>query len=412
MSLQIESNARAGRAAGPAPLLDIGFRPFFLLGGLYAAIGIAAWVASLSGALPLPASWPSLFWHGHEMLFGFAAAVISGFLLTAVPGWTGTQRVRGAWLAILVAAWLLGRLALWLAGLLPPAAVALLDLLHLPLLTFFVARPVYLAGKAQNYAFPVLLSLLFAANLLVHGEILGLWSGTARFGLVMGTYAVVLMVTIIGGRVVPAFTRNALRRRGQQADVQSSELFKSAAMIAMLIAMTLELLLLTPWSARPLFFASGIASLSTALLLLLRARGWRVERTLGEPIVWVLHAGQAWLVVAFLIGGLSRFIPAVPGNTAFHALSAGAIGTMTIAFMTRAALGHTGRPLQASPAIVLAYGLVIGGAAVRVLLPMAFPQLYRELLIASGTLWAGGFAIYSVVFFPILTGPTLEAEPG
>jgi uncharacterized protein involved in response to NO len=397
---------------GAALLLSYGFRPFFLLGGLYAALGIAAWVASLSGALPLPASWPSLFWHGYEMLFGFAVAVISGFLLTAVPAWTGSERVQGARLGLLVATWLLGRIALWLAGLLPAAAVAAFDLIHLPLLIWFIAQPVYRRRKAHNYPFPILLALLFAANLLVHGEILGLWRGTARFGLVMGTYAVTLMVTIIGARVVPAFTRNALRQSGSNAEVRSSDLFKNAAMAAMLVTMALELLLLTPWSTQPLFFASGVASLSTALLLILRASGWRIERTLDQPIVWVLHAGQAWLVVAFAIGGLSRFTSAVPGNTAFHALSAGAIGTMTLAFMTRAALGHTGRPLRASPAIVLAYSLVIGGAAVRVLLPMAFPQLYRELLIASGALWAGGFAIYSFVFFPILTGPKVDEKPG
>jgi len=220
VSHQIKSNSDAIPVTGAALFLSYGFRPFFLLGGFYAALGIAAWVASLLGALPLPASWPSLFWHGHEMLFGFAVAVISGFLLTAVPAWTGSERVQGARLGLLVAAWLMGRIALWLAGLLPAAAVAVFDLIHLPLLTWFIALPVYRRRKAHNYPFPMLLALLFAANLLIHGEILGLWSGTARFGLVMGTYAVTLMVTIIGARVVPAFTRNALRQSGSNAEVQ------------------------------------------------------------------------------------------------------------------------------------------------------------------------------------------------
>lgn len=393
----------------PPVLLQAGFRPFFLVGTLYAAASLAVWLLIFAGVvLPWPGAWPVIYWHGHEMLFGFVTTAIAGFLLTAVPNWTGTPRVAGRLLALLVAAWLLGRSALWGALWLPAWSpswlVAAADLLFLPALAVAVGRPILRAGKRQNYPVLGVLVLLSAANLLMHAAVLGIAPFGLRLGLHASLYLVCALLAIIAGRIVPLFTRNTLRRSGVPLEVESSAWVERALVPVMAFAVIVLVLL-------PASPAAGVACLACGLLLLLRQAHWRPLRTLGVPILWVLHVGHAWLAFGFLCLGANVFSPLLPASTAMHALSAGAIGTMIVGVMTRVSLGHSGRQIRATPLIVAAYALVIIGGAIRVLGPLLFPDAYRTIMLWAGTTWSAGYVLAAIACWPVLTQPRVDQRP-
>jgi len=409
----VMSNSQPDDPRPASVLCAYGFRPFFLSAGLYATLTIFWWLGAFHGHWNLPVRWPPMWWHGHEMIFGFAVAAISGFLLTAVPSWTDTTRIHGRPLCLLVCTWLLGRVALMLPTVLPAPLVALADLIHVPVLIGFVSVPIFRARKLHNMGFPVLLLLLVFGNLLFHAQIMHPTTQTARLGLYLALYAIIVMLTVIGGRVVPAFTRNALRQRGDAAEVNTNPLIAIAALAAMLVAMCLDLLSISDATPSPdLRTATGMAAALSCFLLLWRNRGWQFRRTLGQPILWILHVGQFWVALGFGLKACSAFWPVIPASNAFHAFSAGAIGTMALALMTRASLGHTGRAIHARPAIVVAYLFAIFGAAIRVLGPLLGVSLYTPAIITGGVLWACGYAIYTIVFWPILTRPRVDGRPG
>ncbi|MDJ0848024.1 MAG: NnrS family protein [Myxococcota bacterium] len=384
---------------GASALLDAGFRPFFLLGSLYAVTAMAAWLSVYLGAsVRAWDPWPGPTWHGHEMIFGFVATAIAGFLLTAVPTWTDSERIRGRPLALLVGIWLLGRLALWLPSWLPGGVVALVDLAFLPLLALVVGRPIWRSGRRRNYPVVAVLGLLSLANLGLHAAVLTGDAGAARFHLHLAFYLVLALLAIISGRIVPLFTRNALRRRGVEAAVVTSPAVERLLPFAMGAAVGLALL-------REGSTASGMASLFCAVLLGLRQRRWQPLRTLDQPILWVLHVGHAWLALGFAFTGVAALAPVFPASTALHALGAGAIGTSIVGVMSRVALGHTGRALEAPRAVVVAYALVIAGGLVRVVGPLAAPGAYRATVLASGLLWATGYLLFVVRYGGILTRP-------
>jgi uncharacterized protein involved in response to NO len=388
--------------SGGSALLEAGFRPFFLVGSVYAAASLTAWLLLFGGlAAPpggWPAPWPGPYWHGHEMIFGFVAAAIAGFLLTAVPSWTDTPRLAGRPLAGLVVAWGLGRAALWLAPWLPGPLVAAADLAFLPLLAVAVGRPIWRARQARNLPVLGVLLLLAAANLALHLGVSRAAPATARLGLHLALYLVLVLLAIISGRIVPLFTRNALRRRGLDAAVGSSPAAEKLLAAVMGAAIALAL-------AREGSGASGLASLLCAVLLVLRQARWQPHRTLDQPILWVLHAGHAWLAVGFACTGVAALVPGFPASTALHAFAAGAIGTSIVGVMSRVALGHTGREIEAPPAIVLAYGLVILGGLVRVFGPLAAPGAYRATVLGAGAAWAIGYLLFALRHGRILTGP-------
>ncbi len=394
-------------AALPRPvpaLLDAGFRPFFLLGSLYAVGSLAAWLVVF--AVPGARSarwlepWPAPYWHGHEMIFGFVATAIAGFLLTAVPSWTDTPRVRGRPLALLVGVWLLGRVALWLAAWLPGGVVAVADGAFLPLLALTVGRPIWRARRPGNAPVVVVLVLLSLANLGLHASVMAGDPGAMRSRLHLALYLVLVLLAIISGRIVPLFTRNALRRRGVDAPVEPSRGVERALPLVMGAAIALALL-------REGGTASGVASLACAVVLALRQLRWQPLKSLDQPILWVLHVGHAWLAVGFACTGLAALAPGFPASTALHALSAGAIGTSIVGVMSRVALGHTGRELRAPPAVVLAYGLVVAGGLLRVFGPLAAPEAYRATVLGAGSLWAAGYLLFAVRIGGILTRPRL-----
>ena len=389
---------------GTMVLWRFGFRPFFLLAGLYGVAIVLWWVIALVGGLPSPAGIPPTWWHAHEMVFGFVCAAVAGFLLTSVPNWTGTPPVAGAHLATLAALWLAGRLAMALAGQLPALLVAVIDLAFLPLLAAAITPPLLAARRPRNYGFPVVLVALAGCNLAFHLEASGrLGLGNAGLRLAVGLIAV--LVVVIGGRLVPLFTFAALQRAGDSAVVRPFPLADKLAVPAVLLVFVCDALL-------PRSPASGSAAALAALVLLLRMSGWQTRRTFGDPLVWSLHLGYAWLPLSFVLLAVSDLSGAIPWTTALHALTTGVFGTMILAVMTRVSLGHTGRPFAAPPLATAAYLLVSAAALARSFGVLAWPEQSLALWTVAGGLWAAAFALFSVGYWGILTGPRVDGLPG
>jgi len=405
MVLQVEEGGAARAAPARSALLAGGFRPFFLLAALHAAAFLPFWLGALAGAWSAPA-WivGATRWHAHEMVFGFATAAICGFLLTAVPVWTASPPVSGRPLAALVLLWLAGRAAFVAPQALPAPLVAALDLPLLAAAAALVARRIARAGQGRNAGFPLALLALLLANAAVHGEALGLAPGGAAAGLRGAAGVVVALVVAIGGRIVPGFTANALRRAGgDPTAVQRTPWAEDTAVPAVALAVALDLLApRTPWS--------GAAALVAAAVVAARMSGWATRRVLRDPLVVSLHAGYAWVPVGFALVAAADLTGAVPWTAGLHALTAGAMGGMILAVMTRVALGHTGRELAAPPSAVLAYALVHAGALLRVAGPMVAPG--SEALVAAGALWALAFVAFLVGYAPILVRPRVDGRPG
>lgn len=391
------------RANAPVPaLLSYGFRPFFLLGAAWAVAALAIVLAALAfGAWPAAAP-PLGRWHGHEMLFGFVAAAVAGFLLTAVPTWTSTPPVRGAPLAALAALWLAGRAVMlpWLALL--DSAWALVDAAFFPALALAVGLPLVRTRNYRNLQFILFLLVLAFTDLLFIASQAG-WIGPPAFDplrLVVNLF--ILMIAVVGGRIVPLFTRNALLARGGKAALTPLPWLDRASIAAVVAVLVGDLVL-------PNAQAAGWLAALAAVLHAVRLGRWRGQATLSMPIVWVLHAGYAWLPIAFALKAIWLLSAAPWAVNWLHAVTAGAFGTMVLGVMTRVALGHTGRPLVVSHAVTAAYVLVIAGAALRIAAPIALPAHYIELMTAALATWGAAFAIFLVVYVPILVAPRPDA---
>jgi uncharacterized protein involved in response to NO len=384
------------------PVLGYGFRPFFALAGLYGALSIALWLSLWTGVLALPLTLAPSHFHAHEMLFGFAAAALGGFLLTAVPNWTGQGPVRGRALLLLVLAWLAGRVAMVLSGMLDPRVVAAADLAFIPLLAAFQAPSIVVRGARRNLVFVAILLALFAANLGVHLEALGI-AGTASWGLRLGLNLFVLAVTLVGGRVVPAFTQGGLKAQGIPVAISPLPRLDIAAILAV-AAMTIA------EAARAPDAAIGALAALAAAANLARLSRWRGHLTLRWPLLWVLQLGMAWLVAGLALKAAAGF-GLVPEVMALHALGAGAVGTMTLAVMTRATLGHTGRELVAVPGSAVAYLSVGVGALLRVIAPL-LPDAQFVLTVAGGAIWAAGFVLFLWLYGWMLLSPRPDGRSG
>lgn len=405
MRIQIEERDAKGSALSGWPFFAAGFRPFFLFAGLSAGLAVPVWLALYTGAVGLALPYAPMLWHGHEMLFGFGAAAVAGFLLTAVPNWTGAAPLSGLPLMLLAGLWLAGRVAMLAAGLLPPVLVAVVDIAFLPILAASLIRPLMAAGKLRNLVFVPVIGLLALANLLVHLGMIGT-ADAAQGGLVMAVYILVLMITVVGGRIVPAFTATALRMAGGDGAIRSWPWLERAAPAAMVAAAAADLL----W---PGTAAAGVVLLAAAAVQAARLSGWRSRDILAIPLVWVLHAAYAWLVLGLALRGASSFIAAIPPSAALHALTTGAVGMMVLGVMTRAALGHGGRPLVLARPTVVAYWLVGVAALVRVAGPILLPTGVQEAAIhLSGTLFAAGYLTFVAAYWPILTRPRADGRPG
>ena len=388
------SNSARRAAAGPA-ILRQGFRPFFLAAGVWAAGAVALWLAVIAGALVLPSAFDPITWHAHEMLFGYLAAVIAGFLLTAVPNWTGRLPVGGWRLGVLFALWCAGRVAVGLSALIGPVLAAAADLAFLAALTAVVLREIAAKGNRHNLPIVGIVVVLAGSNLLVHLEALGL-TATGSLGLRLGLADVAFLITLVGGRIVPSFTRNWLAKRGAPVLPRPFGGLDRLALGSMVLAGL-------SWVLAPGASATGGLAILAAVLNGARLGGWCGHRTLGEPLVWILHLGYAWLVAGFALLGAAILLPALSQTAALHALTVGAMGTMTLAVMTRATLGHSGQSLSAGPGTTMIYGLVSAAALVRILAPFA-PNDATTLRGLSGLCWIGAFGLFVVLYGPLLAG--------
>lgn len=396
-----------------APLfLTAGFRFFFLAAGLWAVVAMALWLSWLGGQAgwPVPAydggGTPTL-WHAHEMIFGYALATVSGFFLTAVPNWTGDRSAPVRFVATVGSLWLAGRLAMLGAAHLPPGLVAAADLVFLPVLAARLARSLLRTPKSQNMLFLALLAVCIAGNLAMHAEWLGWTGGTAGQGARAALLAVLAMIVIIGGRIVPAFTRNALLRAGETRLLPVHRPWAERLAIWPALAVpVLAGLNLPVIGDMALAAAAGLAFVGNAA----RIQGWRSRATLGDPLLAVLHGGFALTVLAYLALALASGVGWPDELVALHLAGVGAIGTMTLAMMTRAALGHTGRALAAPAGARIAYGLVALALALRVAAGMHSGSLYLPLAIAAAIAWIAAFGAFLAAYLPILAGPDARRQ--
>ena len=378
--------------SGPA-LLSYGFRPFFLGGAIYAGLGILIWLPLFSGEVGIPTAFSPLDWHIHEMLYGYLPAVITGFLLTATPNWTGRLPLQGGHLAVLVTVWIAGRIAVCTSVIIGPIASAAIDCLFLLLVFAATAREVIAGRNWRNLPAILIVLIFFTGNVAFHIEDCEI--GTAEFGARLGIAAAVALISLIGGRVIPSFTRNWLARENPGRLPIPFGRFDTAVLGVSSLALVL-------WIMAP-------TSVSTAALMLIASAGqttrlgrWAGDRTLGDRLVLVLHVGYAFVPLGFALLAAAILVPqAVPFSAGIHAWTVGAIGTMTLAIMTRASLGHTGQPLKAGSLTQGIYVAIIAAAILRTAAAV-LPEAMIWLLYIAGAAWIAAFWMFAAGYGPLL----------
>lgn len=391
---------RPGRPAPPPAvqgfaLWELGFRPFYLLAAVFSASSVALWALQYSGAIT-HAYLQGPLWHGHEMLFGYTTAVIAGFLLTAVRNWTSQPTPTGAPLAALAGLWVLARILV----LTPWAVAAAVANAAFPIaVAVAIGIPIVRSRNRRNYFFVGALALLGLLTLAIHASLNRVLDFDPLLGLRLGLDVVLFIMAVMAGRVVPMFTNNGIPGLNARRN-PIVEKVSLGSVIALFVADALG------W---PLL--AGAVALVAAIAHGVRLGMWQPWRTLGAPLVWVLHAAYAWIVVHLLLrAGVA--VGLVVESLATHALTVGGIGALTLGMMTRTARGHTARPLKADGFEAVAYGLVLAAAVVRVLGPLAMPSLHLTFVQASAILWAAAFGLYVVRYWPILSRPRLDGKPG
>jgi uncharacterized protein involved in response to NO len=387
---------------GPA-LFSYGFRPFFLFAALQAALAIALWVPWFLGLVAVPSLLPPLAWHAHSLLFGYVPAVVAGFLLTAVPNWTGRLPVAGWPLAGLASLWLAGQVATLGSEHLGVWTTALVALSFLCALTAVVGREIASAGNWRNMPVLLILAVLLIAQALFHWEV-------DRFGrpdisqrLAIG--AIVTLIALIGGRIVPSFTTNWIKRvnpgRLPQPPGRLDAIAIAAGIAAFGVWVASVRLTVPGWLGGGLLLLAG-------LLHLARQARWAPERTWREPLLAILHVGYLFVGLGFLLAGLAELSHGgLAASAGIHAWTAGAIGTMTLAVMTRASLGHTGRALAAGPATAVIYASVVLAAVLRIASALA-PEHTMLLIPAAGIAWIVAFLGFAAAYGPMLALPRAD----
>ncbi len=384
-------------------LFSEGFRIFFLAAGLFAVLAMALWerwiaAQALGQEAGFPAAAMPQHWHAHEMIFGFGGAALAGFFLTAVPNWTGAKGAPHRFIALVAALWLAGRLALWFSGGLPPGVVALADLAFAPVLAGQLLEQLIRKPKAQQMILLALLALFWTANLLTHLEWMGL-TGTLWAGLRGGLLTLGAMIMVLGGRVTPGFTRNAMVATGRDSRLPRNPAPLAAVSIAASVGVAAGYLAGLPEPVLGgLAVVAGLAGLARVAL-------WRSGWTWDKPILWVLHLSYAANAAGFAMLGLAG-LGLGSEIAALHLLGIGGVGGMTLAIMSRASLGHTGRPLVAPRAVALAYALLPLAALLRYL-GSAVPGAHDPALLLAGGLWMAAFALFVLRLWPVWWAPRL-----
>lgn len=384
--VNIDNIERRRQYSGPV-FFKQGFRPFFLGACVWAAISLGIWIFALTGVLELPSAFAPVDWHIHELLFGYTGAVIAGFLLTAVPNWTGRYPISGLPLALLFATWLAGRLAVFFSLEMHPVLVAAVDLAFPLVLAIAIARELIAANSLRNLRVLMLLVIFMGANLFFHAEV---WiNGVSDIGARLGLSAVLLMIMLIGGRIIPSFTRNWLAKRGEGRLPVPFNRYDGLTMGFSAITFMAWSFWQDQWFVPVMLFAAGG-------LNAVRLWRWAGTRTWAEPLVIVLHIAFAFVPLGFFAMGVSLLFPDVIGHaSAFHLWTAGAIGMMTMAVMTRASLGHTGQEMRAGWRISLIYLALFASVLLRFLAGYGYG--YDGLIYSSALAWFlayVGFALY------------------
>jgi uncharacterized protein involved in response to NO len=379
------------------PVLRLGFRPFYIGGALLAALIVPLWVVMFLGLTPFTPAVSPLLWHAHEMLFGFAVAIIIGFLLTAVKAWTGLATPRGAALAALAALWLAARIAA-LTG--PYAWYAVLDVALLPLVAVVLIRLILKSKNHRNLLLGLILSLLALANLAFHLAVMGVLNVPAMTPLYAGLALIVMIETVIAGRVIPAFTMSA---------TPGLKLVASAWLERATLALTA--LSLAIWVFFPPSLLGALVLAVAAALHVKRWLGWRSMLTRGRPILWVLHVAYAWIPMGLALLAFSQ-VGWVGASAGVHALGVGATGGLIIGMLTRTARGHTGRALAVTRAEVMAYGLVFLAAVLRAFVLLVAPGWLAASLVVAAVAWAAAFGIYLWIYTPWLVQTRADGKDG
>ena len=389
-------------------LFGNGFRVFFLAAGLFAFVSMGIWegyqiLQALGGMLDLPTAAPPHLWHAHEMIFGYGSAALAGFLLTAVPSWTGAKSAPHRFIAVVAGLWLAGRLAVFTSGHLPPALVAVLDLAFVPVLAANLLSQLIKRPKPQQMIILAILTAYWIGNLMVHLEWVGLTADTAWAGLRAGLLTLGAMIMVLGGRVTPGFTKNAMVQSGRETGLPRNPMPLAALAIAAALTQPLGYLLGAPelWLA-PFALVAGTAGLVRVAL-------WRGLWTRGKPILWTLHLSYALNALGFLTLGLAQ-LGLTSDLAALHLLGIGGVGGMTLAIMSRATLGHTGRALVAPRPVALAYALIPLAALVR-FAGAELPAAHTAAILVAGALWLLAFGLFTVALWPVFWGPRAARRP-
>ena len=390
----------ARMAAAPA-FLRGGFRPFFFAGPLWAIVALTMWLLALAGAVELPSGFDALAWHRHEMLFGFVGAVIGGFLLTAVPNWTGRLPIAGAPLAALFGLWIAGRVALLFSAAIGLFAAAVIDVSFFLVLAVLAAREVL---ESRNRNLPVV-GLVFLFGLVDAFDYLSAsgWLGDPDIPWKVAVALVIVLISLIGGRIIPSFTRNWLTKQGVREGLPTQPGPFDLGVIGF------TALAFLAWMTGPQGWFTGTLFAVAATGQAVRLARWKGWKTLADPLVLILHVGYAWVPIGLALLSAGDFGAPIPRSAAVHSLTAGAMATMILAVMSRATLGHTGRELRASALTQVAYLLITGGAALRVAASLGVLD-YRVGMDVAGGAWMGAFVLFLVVYGPILMTKRIDGK--
>ncbi len=396
-SRPVTTGSRASEQRRGLPLLALGFRPLYLLAALFAAIAVPLWIAQLAGVIPGPAHLPAVLWHGHEMIFGFAIAAIAGFLFTAGQVWTGLPTPRGWLLAVIAALWIAARVANWAA---PPLAAMALDAAFLLSVMIPLGLALWQSHNTRNLFVLAVFTAFLVANTLFDLALPGHLPFTPQTALHLAVFVIIMLETVIAGRVIPAFTANA---------VPGARQWQSAQLDALATGATACALLLVLGRAGPGLTAAVCAV--AAVLQTVRLASWNPWAARHNALLWVLHVSYAWIPVGLLLLAFAS-IGWIAESAGLHALTVGAIGGLIIGMMTRTALGHTGRPLVAGRAEVAMYVLVQLAVVFR-LAPMLFTGLpWMPFMSAAALAWSAAFVLYLAKYAPMLIGPRVDGRAG
>ncbi|PVE23019.1 short-chain dehydrogenase [Microvirga sp. KLBC 81] len=382
---------------GPA-LFSYGFRPFFLFGSLYAGLAILAWLPMFYGGLQLSTAFAPRDWHIHEMLYGYLSAVITGFLLTAVPNWTGRMPLQGKPLIMLVLIWVAGRVAVTMSAWIGWQVSALTDVSFLIVVAAVMAREIVKGKNWRNLKVMVALGILTIGNIAFHLEAHLL--GAAEYGIRIGVAATMMLVMVIGGRIVPSFTRNWLSRENPGRMPASFGTFDMISMAGASLALLV-------WIALPEWQIAGVALIAAGLVQTVHMARWAGHRTWRDRLVLILHVAYAFVPLGFILTGLAS-LGLIPAGAGIHAWTGGAMGGMTLAVMSRASLGHTGRALVASRMTQALYLLIVIAAFARIIAAL-LPDWTDALLHLAGAAWAGTFIGFALTYWIVFTRPRVKA---